>query len=786
VEPRRLENGDGLIIAGIKSAWQWRLVLFYCPRLMRSFPAIALLFVLAVALPCAYGADDTPGYFYEPLRTLLPGVPEGNISFDPATGTYYATNELLQYKQTVLMADSVSWNPDTGIAIASGHVRVQEGSQVWVGSQITYNFKTHMIESGRFRSGRIPVFFQGDHIQGDVTNRTYTAQRVYATTDNISQPAYYIRASRMKIVPGKYIEAWNAVVYVKGVPLFYYPYYRRNLDMHSNKMSVMPGDDSSFGPYLLGIYDWRLDDDADGRVHLDYREKRGFGAGPDLNLHLGRWGEVQAKYYYLYDHDANESVNSDTNFDNLGTVHENRQRAFLSWQATPATNLNVKALVNYQSDQLILHDFFQSDYGQNPQPNTFVEGNKYWNDWSFDALTTPRVNDFFDQVERLPDLQLTGFRQQIFNTPVYYESQSSVGYYERYFAGTNTLFGATNNTQADFEAMRADTFHQLLLPETFFGWLNVTPRVGGRATYYGPANGAGGTNAETTRFVFNTGADVSVKASQLWPDATNSILDINGLRHIIMPSISYVYVPTLNDSPQQLPQFDTQLPNLLILPVEFPDYNDIDSIDRENVLRFGIRNTLQTKRNGQLDNLLDWNVMLDWNLKPNEETNNVFLTPQKTFDDLYSDLIFKPRSWIALESQMRYDINDNHLDMSFHQLTFTPNDRWSWAVGHWYLHDGFIDTGDDVITSTLFYRLDENWGFRATHYFNVQNGHLQEQLYSVYRDLRSWTAALTVRVIDNGGGQPLDYGVALSVSLKAVPRFHLGDDTVRSYEMLGQ
>ena len=24
------------------------------------------------------------------------------------------------------------------------------------------------------------------------------------------------------------------------------------------------------------------------------------------------------------------------------------------------------------------------------------------------------------------------------------------------------------------------TYHQVLLPETFFGWLNVTPRAGGR------------------------------------------------------------------------------------------------------------------------------------------------------------------------------------------------------------------------------------------------------------------------------------------------------------------
>ena len=715
------------------------------------------------------------------------------------------TNIFIQYEGATLIADSVTWNEQTGDAVADGHVRIEGAppsspqnrranasnsnfgitNQIWIGDHIVYNFKTHLLESGEFRTGKPPIFVQGQDIQANTTNKTLMARGVYATTDDVSQPAYYVRAGRMIIVPGKYVEAWNAVLYVKGVPAFYYPCFRHTLNPNANTFTFTPGADSLFGPFLYSTYVWRYNDDLDGRVHLDYREKRGFAGGPDVNLRLGQWGESHLKYYYLYDQEPNQSINTNA-FQNIGTIPHNRQRLYYSWQATPATNVNLKALVNYQSDQLVLHDFFQGDYAQNPQPNTFVEANPYWDNWSIDVLTTPRINDFFDQIERLPDLRLTGFRQQVLDTPIYYESQSSVGYYESYFAGTNTLFGAPSNTPANFGAGRADTFHQLLLPETFFGWLNVTPRVGGRVTWYSPEQGPGGTNTQTTRFVFNTGMDVSFKASQLWPDAKNSVLDIDGLRHIIVPSVSYNYVPQPNDTAPQLPQFDTLLPSLLILPVQFPDYNDIDAIESQNVVRFGLRNTLQTKRDGRLDTLLDWNLMLDWNLTPNNQTNSIFMQPQKTFDDLYSDLIFKPRSWIAFESQLRYGINDNQLNLAFHQVTFTPNDRWSWSLGHWYLRPGFIDTGDDVITSTLFYRLNENWGLRASHYFDAENGRLQEQDYSVYRDLRSWTAALTFRAINNGGGQPVDYGVAFSLSFKAAPRFGVGADAIHPYELLGQ
>ena len=56
---------------------------------------------------------------------------------------------------------------------------------------------------------------------------------------------------------------------------------------------------------MLNTYTWYLNDAVDGKVHLDYREKRGLGVGPDLNLHLGQWGEATFKYYYLHDQRPN-------------------------------------------------------------------------------------------------------------------------------------------------------------------------------------------------------------------------------------------------------------------------------------------------------------------------------------------------------------------------------------------------------------------------------------------------------------------------------------------------
>jgi lipopolysaccharide assembly outer membrane protein LptD (OstA) len=751
---------------------------------MRRFPVIAPLFFLSVIFPLMALAQEQPELEVMSLNQVEPGAPVGSeeMSGDTLTVTNGA---FVRYGATVLTADSVSVNSQTGDTVADGNVRIEQGNEIWVGEHITYNFRTHQMRSEEFRTGRLPVFAAGTGLQGNTTNGTYTARHVFVTTDDVSDPAMRVRASRVIIVPGKYVEMWNAVLFMDGVPSFYFPYYKRNLGEHADNWNFVAGYRSAYGPFLLNTYTWYLDNAVDGAVHLDYREKRGFAGGPDFNLHLGRWGEAAFKYYYLHDLEPNSGTNGLPDF---GPVPKNRQRVYFAYQATPATNLNVKALVNYQSDPFVLHDYFEGDYTSNPQPNTFTEVNKYWRNWSLDAETTPRLNNFFDQVERLPDVKLTGYRQEIFNTPVFYESESSAGYYRSFDTYTNGLYPGTNGFTA-FAAARADTYQQILLPHTFFGWLNVTPRVGGRFTYYSPSSGAGGTNSDTYRKVFNTGVDVSFKASQLWTGATNSVFDVDGLRHIIAPSLSYVYVPAPNTPPARLPQFDSALPSLQLLPVEFPDYNNIDSIDGENLIRFGLRNTLQTMRDGQLDNLLDWNLTLDWRLRPDSTTNNLDepFSAQQTFSDLYSDLTFKPRSWITFESQLRYDINGGNLNLAFHQLTFTPNEKWSWGLGHWYLRGGFdgFDEQDNFITSTIFYRVNDNWGLRATHYFNAQDGKLQEQFYTIYRDLRSWTGALTFRVTDNEVG-PEDFTVAFSFSLKASPRYHLGEDAVTPYHLVGE
>ncbi len=730
-------------------------------------------------IACPARAQEESGVIISALSEVMQGSPEGKVDFDPKTGTVnYSNGIFVSDGKSVLTANSAAVNTKTGDVMADGNVHIESGDQLWVGEHISYNFKTKLMRSEQFRTGKSPVFASGSELIGDKSNQVYTAKSAYVTTDDVSEPLYKVKASRIKVIPGKSVQMWNAVLYVGEVPMFYFPYYKRNLGPHANNFTTTPGYRSRYGGYLLNTYNWFAGDLADGKVHLDYRERRGVGVGPDINLHLERWGDLSLKYYYQNDARANSSTNA---FPNFGTMPQDRQRFYAGWQATPATNLNLKAMVNYQSDPLFLHDFFEGDYALNPQPNTFIEANKYWNNWSLDALATPRINNFFNQIERLPDVKLTGFRQQIFDTPLYYDSESSLGWYHAYAANTtNGFYPFTNGYFAD-SAARADTYHQISLPWVFFNKLNVAPYVGGRFTYYSRRSDASGSNDETFRGVLTTGMRTSFKVSRLWAGVTNSFWDLDGLRHIIEPSADYVFIPRPSTVASQLPQFDSENPSLLLSPVLLGDYSSIDSIDTQNVIRFGLRNLLQTKRGGAIDDLVNWNVMLDWRLDPNLN--------QSPVNDLYSRFALRPRRWLTAESQLRYDLDHGDLNLAFHQLTFTPGDRWSWGIGHWYLRGGNWGNGtwneNNFISSTLFYRVNDNWGLRATHNYNSANGRLQEQYYTIYRDLRSFTGALTFRLLDEPN-RSSDVTIAFMLSLKASPSSRVGEDSVNPYRLVGE
>lgn len=730
-----------LAVARVILRMRWLMLSVFWARVSVAVP---LLLILALA-SMGTGAE----------RAWEVHTPGGELAFDLQTGTVYATNGIVvRYGETTLVADSAWVNQNTGEAYAQGNVRLYYKQQIWVADAVHYNFKTGQMQADAFRTGKFPVFVSAENLRGEATNGVYYATNAMVTTDDSTHPVTLIRARYIRIVPGQEIVARDAVLYAGGVPVLYLPYYRRQLDVRANNFSVTPGYRSAFGPFLLGSYNWVWGTNFDGSLRLDYRLKRGIGTGADVEWAIPWLGSASAKYYFLRDEEPER--------DFTGMQYpEDRHYARFGFLGMPAPNLEARAQAVYLSDAGVLREFFEGAYRAEPQPGTFAQATRRWDNFTLSAMVQPRLNDFQETVERLPEVRLTAFRQRLWQSPVYYESESSFGFLRHKFGETN------GPILPYYEAIRADSYHQLTAPWTIFGWLNIIPRVGGRCTYYSEADGPGATTSEQTRWLFNTGAELTFKAWRTWPGLTNGLLQLDGLRHVLQPSINYVYVPAPNVAPWQIPQFDYAVASLLPVPLEFPDYSAVDSVDAQNVVRFGLHNRLQTRRDGSIVDFVDWSLLTDWRLDP---TNT-----QSTFADLCSTLTLRPRSWLTLHSDVRLDTDQARFNLARQMLVIEPGPRWRWLFTYYYLRDDQLSwpagwgTGSHLFNNTLEYRFDEDWAVRLSHYVDLTDGSLKEHSYTIYRDLRSWTAAVVFRVRRTHTGAH-DYGIALTLSLKAWPR----------------
>ena len=173
---------------------------------MRKSPAIALTAFLFAVFSLVAGAQEQPSLEMWALKQVLADAPEGHVDYDFAAGAAHGTNGVfIKYGGATLMADTADMSLQTGEVKADGHVRIEQGDLVWVGDHIRYNFKTRQMQSEQFRTGKSPVYAAGGELQGDLTNKTYQARHAFVTTDDVSDPAIRVRASHIKIVPGKYV-----------------------------------------------------------------------------------------------------------------------------------------------------------------------------------------------------------------------------------------------------------------------------------------------------------------------------------------------------------------------------------------------------------------------------------------------------------------------------------------------------------------------------------------------------------------------------------------------------
>ncbi len=465
-------------------------------------------------------------------------------------------NVAIHIGDTDLYADYSQYNPRTHDIALTGHVRIYKDTSIYVAEHATYNTETKEITAETMRSDYNPYLIAGTNVTS-ISNNGYRIENGDFTTHDSPDPSFHIHAHTIRVYEKDYVVFQNVTFYVGSVPILWWPYVYQSLD-DAFSFSISPAYLSSWGEALLTQINFPITDKIEGRLRLDYRTRRGAAIGFDGSIDYGKDDSSWAKLKTYYLQDQNPNLNR-TDVPR-GQVPTGRYRVSLQDQTNFTDDIYGIVNVTKMSDQYVMQDFYQAEFRIDPVPDNVVSVAKTSPLYTLTATTRFQANDFFETTERLPEVALDIERQPVFGSPIFYEGETSIANLELQFPEGSGF--------QDYRAVRFDTFHQLLYPNTYFGWLSVVPRVGFRETYYSNTRDLSNVTfmpsgnplipdfllpdptsdmplkygGDTWRTVINAGVEASFKFSREWEDVQSRAWGLDGLRHVIQPFTDFSWV----------------------------------------------------------------------------------------------------------------------------------------------------------------------------------------------------------------------------------------------------
>ncbi len=638
-----------------------------------------------------------------------------------------AGNVIVKSGLDTLRADYVRVNTATEQVYAKGHVIFEREGRVWTGTELNYNFRSLKGDFGEFTAYVPPLYVTAaDSEREDADTYRLTDARV--TSCDGDDPELYGRAARARIYKQQYISAFNMVYYLRGVPFFYLPYYWFDTN-RSGKWDFVPGYSSRWGAFLLSSYSYNVHPNVEGTTRLDYRTKRGVAVGQDFKWN--NWREDYGlkgglKGYYARDKDYEIGLRDDWLTNNL--VSEQRYRLQLNHAQTITDNDYLIADINYLSDPDILKTFYPREYEDAVQPENRISLTHRGETYNAGLLINKRLNDFYENVDRIPEATLDFRRQRIGDSPFYYEGQNAATYLQRVYPDYDTQM-------KKYDAGRVDTRHMIYYPTKQFDFLTVIPRGGYRGTFYSKTLEETTTSVwepvAVTNIINNTpvvsttlveravsvtqeagakwrnlpelGGEISFKAFKVLDEPTTSG---GGLRHIAEPYLDYTYRPHPNVMPYELYQFD-----------------EIDQLHQESTVRLGLRNKLQTKVGKRVRNLLDVDMY-----------NDRMFMPYET-DEHYGPFTALIKSELSDELSLRSDLNYNWYGESFYNFNARAEYREDFW-GNYFFEYRYLKKQHDQVTFSFDLMPKEKWSPGAYWRYQFMDARMEEQTYYLTRRTR--------------------------------------------------
>jgi LPS-assembly protein len=445
-------------------------------------------------------------------------------------------NVVVTYGVRTISADEIIVNTETGKGQAKGNVvmTAEQGTK-FQADKAHFNVKA---EKGRLFNvaGTLGDLY---HITGEevtkLSENHYTAHDATLTTCTGEIPDWQIDVADADVILDD--RAWftGGVFRIKNIPILYIPvgYVPILTKRKSGFLAPRVSTSSVEGETVEMTYFWAINQWADATLGADYIEKRGVRSRTEFRYAPSKTTYGQVNFVFLDDRLTQST------FWKLDAIH--RQELPLGFKLNAKLDQTSKANFNQTFRN-------QTELRTRRSSDSYASLFRKWDNQTFDILTRYRKSEQFNVDETFGILPTVTYKTQPIDTGflgAYFDQETSY---------TNFLFDLDTDSAFDLikTTQRFDFHPSLALPINIAPWLQLTPRVGFRETFY---------NRELQPSFPPSPITVTEEGS-----FSREMLDVNVLlegpkfnriflsddpegasfKHVIEPRLQYDYIPDLD------------------------------------------------------------------------------------------------------------------------------------------------------------------------------------------------------------------------------------------------
>ncbi|MFQ5586268.1 MAG: LPS-assembly protein LptD [Thermodesulfobacteriota bacterium] len=567
-----------------------------------------------------------------------------SILYNKENNTFYASGNVTVVQGGVsITADTIVFDRKIGIVTAEGHIEGRdEGGNLLNGDSLTIdvNENTSVIVNGK-------LFFKGEnvHLTGDEMRKTgretYELDRGTFTTcdcDEGERTAWSFYSKSADVTVGEYMKAWHNYFNIKDVPVLYFPYLTAPIkrERQTGFLSPEVGYSSLKGAKLDNAFYWAISRNTDATLFFDVETRRGLGTGLEYRYIRRRGSEGEFTFYYFKERDiarVRGFREKNANLSRPETAEEGRWRLRYIHREKAHFGLIFKADVNIVSDDEYLLDFGEGGERSLESLETTLSLSRSWNDYNlvaeFRIFDNLLVGDDKATLQRLPEVTFTRANQGLLGSPLYLSMGSSFVNFER---------------EEGVKGQRVDIHPRLSLPMNPGGYVEITPSVAPRGTFYWSKRHTGGRHQD--RFIYDAKVDMTttfVKFASFSHDGDG----LEKVRHTVRPRLTYTYIPDVRQD--DLPSFDSS-----------------DRIGKKSEVAYSINSILTGRfKDGGGAGYRDF-VYLDLSQSYSiiEATREITIPDdeRRPFSDLKGELIIDPFEKATFTAKGKYDVYDKRME----------------------------------------------------------------------------------------------------------------------------